>query len=933
MKQIPFLWLLVVMSSLATVTAQSPATLIPLDKNVKVGKLANGLTYYIRKNARPEKKAELRLVVNAGSVLEREDQQGIAHFLEHMAFNGTRNFPKNELLGYLQKAGVRFGADLNATTNFDYTLYMLPIPSDDEKVLNNGYQVIRDWAGGMLLEQEEIDKERGIILEEKRMRQNAFMRTYAQYLPVLTNNSLYGKRIPIGKETVIQTAPRKVFIDYYRDWYRPDNMAVIVVGDIDIAAAESRIRLLFSDLVKPAAPMVRPAVVPVKWHTVNKAHIVSDPENTNSTISIYLNMEKDKPETNWGDYADDITNNIISSLFSNRLEEYALDSKSPVGYAGINLKNGFLRGYQLASVIAQVKDNPADAVHMLVGEILKAKQFGFSQAELDRVKKEMLKYYEEMLLEKDKTESARYVSEYVVHFLNKVPSPGIESEQPFVAAFLKTLSLKKVNDVLAKFDLNKPAFVLYNATEAMKNKLSVAELLAAYEAAKKQKVEAPKQEETKQELIDQLPAPGTVVSAEINQELGSTLLTLSNGIKVIYKKTDFKNDEILLKASQWGGATHLTLEEVTTSKYFSMVNSLGLGTHKAADMPKVLAGVGVNVFMNITPAQLSVFGSASAKDVEKCLQLLHLKLTRPNFDSEEFEGIKATFSTQVGGLLQNPSYRFSDTLNKFRTGNNPRFTGLPLSSEVQDLQLAQLKGLYEKFTANLSGMVIVFSGNIDEKTFPGLMEKYIASIPVRGAAVTLNRDNIVRSIKGKNTFLCKGGKENKSEINHTYYGDMELVSDMDNMAFGLLTEILQMRATEKLREEMGSTYSPRVSGAILRPPLGNYNLSLTVSSLPENAEKIVAAFDSLVWKVLNGDITPEQLQKAKAQRIKTFETMSKTNSYWTNVLEQQHLYGFDARNIAEYVTRVEAVTKDDIVTTAKKYLGNCNVLKGIMNPE
>ena len=339
------------------------------------------------------------------------------------------------------------------------------------------------------------------------------------------------------------------------------------------------------------------------------------------------------------------------------------------------------------------------------------------------------------------------------------------------------------------------------------------------------------------------------------------------------------------------------------------------------------------MFMNITPAQLSVFGSASAKDVEQCLQLLHLKLTRPNFDSEEFEGIKATFSTQVGGLLQNPSYRFSDTLNKFRCGNNPRFTGLPLTSEVQALKLEQLKALYEKLTANLNGMLIVFSGNIDEKTFTGLIEKYIASIPARGDAIILNRENIVRSVKGKHTFLYKGGKENKSEINHTYYGEVEQVTDMDNMAFGLLTEILQMRATEKLREEMGSTYSPRISGAILRLPLGVYNLSLTVSSLPENAEKIVAAFDSLVLQVLNGVLTTEQLDKAKAQRRKTFETMSKTNSYWTNVLEQQYIYGFDASNIAEYITRLEAVTKDDIVTTAKKYLGNCNILKGIMNPE
>lgn len=913
--------------------AQTTADIIPFDKTTKTGKLANGLTYYIKKNAKPENRAELRLVVNAGSVLERDDQQGIAHFLEHMAFNGTKNFPKNELLSYLQKAGVRFGADLNATTSFDFTMYMLPIPSNDEKILGNGYQVLRDWAGGLLLEQEEIDKERGIIIEEKRMRQNAGQRTFTQYLPAMTNNSKYGQRVPIGKEAIINTAPRKVFADFYHDWYRPNNMAIIAVGDIDIAKTEAAIQSLFSDMKNPAAAPVRPAVTPITWHTANKASLVSDAENTNNILTINIGLERSSAGNTWGDYAEDMLTEVISSLFGSRLEENFVNPKAPVGYASISPKSSFFRGYKTSSMFAVVKDDPAAAINMLVAEILKAKQFGFSQTELERVKKNFLKRYEEALLEKDKTESASYVSEYVEHFLNQTPSPGIEAEQVFVTQFINGLSLEKINSKLKQFDLDKPAFILFNATDAKKNSITEDGLLAAFEKAKLQQVEAYTEKKVASQLMDVMPAPGKILQLEKNTDFDSKILTLSNGIKVIYKKTNFKNDEVLFRGSQWGGATNLSSAEIKTSKYFSLAGSLGLGKNKAVDMSKILTGVEANLFLNAGANQFTMNGNASAKDLEKFMQLIHLKMTQVNFDAEEFDGIKNNFAGQIGGLLKNPSYKFMDTLNKVKFAYSGRLTGFPLENEVKTLQMQELKTLYQKLTGNLNGAIFVFVGNIDEAVFEPLLEKYIASIPAQAQPVLLNKENVLKPISGKNSFAFKAGKENKAEINYTYYGNFTSIADREILSFTLLTEILQMKATEKLREEMGNTYSPKVTSVIMRPPLGEYNLSLIVSSLPENADKITAAFDGLVNKITGGELNAEDLLKAKAQRIKVVETQAKTNNYWSFLLEQQFTFGFDPRNITEYSKRIEAVTKEDIINAATKYLANCNVLKGIMNPE
>lgn len=913
--------------------AQSLSEKIPFDKNTIVGKLPNGLTYYIRKNTRPENKAELRLVVNAGSVLERDDQRGIAHFLEHMAFNGTKNFPKNELLNYLQKSGVRFGADLNATTNTDYTLYMLPISTSDPVILQNGYQVIRDWAGNLLLDEEEINKERGIILEEKRMRQNAFMRTYAKYLPVLVNGSKYGDRLPIGQEEIIKNAPRKTFVDFYRDWYRPNNMAVIVVGDIDIKETEIKIKSLFSDLQNPKNAPLRPNIIPINWHAMNKAYILSDPENTLNFLSLYIGLSKVKEDETWNEYANDVMNEVVATIINNRLQENAMNPKSPVTYGGIDFKEELFKGYSSLSVGGIVKNDVKASVKYLVAEVLKAKKFGFTAAELDRVKKNLTKRYEELFLEKDKTESANYVNEYVEHFLKKVSSPGIEAENKFVKSFLKDLTLVKVNYFVKKISLDKPAFVLYNAKEPIANPITEKELLVAYEEAKKQKVIAVSERVVATKLLDKEPQSGTIVSTQTNEKFDSKTLKFSNGITVIYKNTSFKNDELFMKGSIWGGVTSLTNEEAKLSKCFNLINSLGVGKIKAVDLPKIFSGKQIYANLNIGASQVQLFGMASANDIETFMQLLYLKLTGVNFDTEEFDGVKNNMAVNIGGIINNPSFKFNDSLNKFKYNFNERLFGFPTESELKAASMDKLKALYQKITGNLNGLVLVFSGSINEQKFTELVQKYIASIPTSSQVETLHTVNILKPITGKNNFLIKAGKENKSEINFSFYGDL-VESDFKEMqVLSLLGDILQMEATEKLREEMGSTYSPKVSTSLLPAPLSNFALTLTVSSLPENADKIITAYKDLVIRFIQQGTNDDYLQKAKAQKLKTLETNFKSNFYWTNILEQEFMYAYDIPSPEKYNQLIEAISKEDLKTVAKKYLMNANVLYGLINPE
>ena len=585
-------------------------------------------------------------------------------------------------------------------------------------------------------------------------------------------------------------------------------------------------------------------------------------------------------------------------------------------------------------IIDYLMSNPKASLHTIVLEVLNAKKFGFTTAEFERAKKETLENYVERAAEKDKTESSRFANEYVNNFLDKEASPGIEAEKKYVDQYFAKLTLAEANAAIAKLDINAPAYVLFTALESAKNLPTEASLLAAYKAAKLQTPKAYEEKAVAKELIDVMPAAGKVVNTESNADFGTKSYTLSNGIKVICKKTDYKNDEILLSGFQWGGNSNLTEREIVVSKYLrTVVNSLGLGTHNSSELQKMLTGVNAMATLSSSNNTLSVNGKSTVKDFEKFMQILHLRLTNVNFDSEEMDGMRSSSKQQIGMLKNNPSLKFVDTLNMFKYSNSKRFAYFPYLEEMATVSNDDIKNLYKKLTSNLNGLTLVLIGNVDDANIATMLEKYVGSITTKSEKISLNTANIIRPVIGKNTFLVKGGKEKKSEINHTYYGNITSFDDKENLSYGLLAEVLQMKTTEKLREEMGGTYSPRVGGQMTRPPMLEYSLSLIVPSAPENVDKLTAAFDEIVAKVAGGDISDDDMLKAKEQRKKALETQMKTNNYWLQIVESQDMYKFNTSLITTYFTRLNDITKADLVSVAKKYLTNANILKAVMNPE
>ncbi len=518
---------------------------LPLDPNVKIGKLANGLTYYIRKNAKPEKKVELRLAVNAGSVLENNDQRGLAHFMEHMGFNGSKNFPKNELVDYLQKTGVKFGADLNAYTSFDETVYILPIPSDDPAVVEKGFMVLEDWAFNNLFDKNEVEKERGVVLEESRLSKGSFERMSRQYFPKLFNGSKYGERLPIGKDDVLKNFKHETLKSFYKNWYRPNLMAVIVVGDIDPAEAEKKIKAHFSKFTNPANAPVRPSIIPIVQRTKPEAMVVTDDEATNEILQIFNFIKPAKKIKTWGDYRENLVEELISSLINLRLNELTQKADPPFvfGYTGYQ---SFLRGYNTFISAALLGDNPMqEAMDALMSETSRARQFGFLQTELDRAKAAMLNDAEKAFLEKDKTLSGQIVGSYVDHYLQNDPIPGPEHRFKFLQKILPGVKLSEINAAAKKMPSTSNAFALLQAPTKLKDKLpGNDELLNSIVAANKKPVTAYEEKAVASSLLDKDPAAGKITAETKNEKLGTTDLTLSNGVTVTIKPTQLKNDEI-----------------------------------------------------------------------------------------------------------------------------------------------------------------------------------------------------------------------------------------------------------------------------------------------------------------------------------------------------------------------------------------------------
>lgn len=913
--------------------AQDLQAKLPVDPEVVTGKLSNGLTYYIRPNHKPERKVELRLAVKAGSVLENDDQQGLAHFMEHMNFNGTKNFQKNELVSYLQSIGVQFGADLNAYTSFDQTVYILPIPLDKPDNLEKGFQIIEDWAHNALLTDKDIDEERGVVLEESRLGKGAEDRMLKKYFPKMAEGSIYASRLPIGKDDVIKNATYDKTRNFYKDWYRPDLQSVMVVGDIDVETAKKMINAHFAGIKNPTNEKPR-KYVDVSPRKAAEAMVVTDKEATGAQLVLMFPYAKKNPSVTLGDYKKDLVAQITMAMLNRRLNDLAQGGNPPFAFAGAEM-DGLIHGYQAFSMVALFdKNGPEKALMALTGELVRAQKFGFTPDELELAKREMMSNIERVYNERKTTDSKAYVDELVRVFLDNEPVPGITNEFSYYKSLLPGISQNDVNTQLKTWTANNNTFTLVTAPDKPDVKLpNDKELLAMTKKGFSQNIEKTAEKKTAVSLMKGMPAPGKVVSQVKEEGFDATTYTLSNGVKVTIKTTDFKSDEIMMTAVRKGGKNNYGLADRSNVQFATdIVESMGLGEFAPNELEKIIAGKNVKVDVEISDINDAVKGSSSVKDFETMLQLTHLYLTAPRKDEDLFKAYK---EKQVGVLqfmTSNPRVAFIDTTVKTMYSNNPlaRMV-IPKPTDFDKLNLDRSLEIYKNEICGGDGYHFFFVGNIKPENALQFIEAYIGGLPTSGKPNTV-KDNGVRPVKGVTKMEVKKGKEKQSLIMSVYTGEIPYTEDL---AFKTqaLAEVLNIKVIEELREKMGAIYGGGFNGSVSKEPYERYSIQLQLPCGPENVEKLLAAANTEIEKIKTNGPDAKDVEKVKNQWKEKHITDVKENKYWTGKLESSLFWGRDKDRVLQYEKYLEKLTPADIKETAQKLLNGNNQFTSVLYPE
>ena len=909
------------------------ASSIPLDPNVKVGKLPNGLTYYIRKNAKPEKKVELRLAVNAGSVLEDPDQRGLAHFMEHMNFNGSKHFPKNELVDYLQRIGVQFGADLNAYTGFDETVYILPISTDDPAIVEKGFTVLEDWAFNNLMDKSEIDKERGVVLEESRLSKGAQQRMLRQYFPRLFNGSKYAERLPIGTDSILRNFKYETLKRFYKQWYRPDLMAVVVFGDIDPSEIEKKIRAHFGSYKNPAALKPRPSIIPIKARTKPEAMVITDEENTNTILEVIEFIRPSKKIKTWADYRQDLVNEMVNALINQRLQELTQKEQPPFVYAYTG-QESFIRGYEAFVSFAVLGNNDSkEALDALMAETERARKFGFLASEIQRVKANLLNSAERAFAEKDKFQSSQLVQAYLNNFLQGEPIPGVENRYKFFKQVLPTITSAEINTAAKKMPEPTNAFALLLAP-ANSNKVlpSNATLLKDMIAATKQTVKPYEEKAVAENLMGENSVPGKTVETTQNEKLGTTNLTLSNGVTVSIKPTSFKNDQILMDAWRWGGYQSFPLSEKDNARHAAeIVNEMGVRDMSPTELEKFLSGKTVEVQPYINEHEEGIQGSSSVKDFSTFLQLVNLYFTQPRRDESLFRSMVTKQKGMLQYLKGNPQVFYQDTLMKIVYDNNPWVSVVPTEQEFNNLNIDTALSIYKRIFGNADGMHFTFVGNIDPEKAKPLLEQYLGSLPAQTAPHQF-KDNNIRPVKGVVEANIKKGKEAKSLITFLWSGETEY-SPEENLALRALIDALNIKVIEKLREELGGMYSGGLNGAIQKRPYVHYAVTASIPTGPENVEKLSTALLDIIKGAQQNGVDQKELDKVKETLKKHYRTQVQDNEFWLNTLSQAFIDQTNPEKILEFEKRVDALTSAELQKVAQKFFPMNNYVKAVLYPE
>ena len=918
----------------APAMAQQPdlSARLPIDPRVRVGTLDNGIRYYIRQNQRPEKRAELRLVVNAGSVLESPDQLGLAHFLEHTAFNGTTHFKKNELVQYLESIGVRFGADLNAYTSFDETVYILPIPTDTARIVDQAFTILEDWAHGQLFDPTEIANERGVVREEWRGRKGAGDRMLQQWLPVAFKGSRYAERLPIGTEASIMSANAEKLRRFYRDWYRPDLMAVIAVGDFDPAAIEAKIRKHFSRIQKrPGAP-VR-TVYDVPGNKEPLVAIATDREATSSSVNLIYKMPATRVET-VGDYRSMLIERLYLRMLNSRFSEITQKPDAPFLGAGASKSSFFARSVESFTLAASVKDGGIDrGVEALLTEARRVDQYGFLQSELDRVKTDVLRGYERSHAERERTQSEAFVEEYVGNYLEGEAIPGIEYEFELAQKLLPTITLADVNQLAKRWITDENRVIIAQAPIKDSVVAPTREgILAAFDRASRAEVAAWTESVSSEQLVETPPASGRIVSSKPIPGIDAAEWTLSNGARVIVKPTDFKADQIMFTAYSPGGTSLASDADYMSAAISQQIIPMGgLGSFNAVDLSKKLAGKVAGVAPTFGETTEGMSGSSSPKDVETMFQLAYLTFTAPRLDSVRFEA----FKNQVTPFLANrglaPNNVFSDTVQV--TMSQRAFRARPISPETfAEVDPAKALAFYRDRFADASDFTFVIVGNVDTVAVKPMVETWLASLPNKGRKEKA-RDTGMAPPKGIVKKVVYKGTEQKATTSTIFTGPCSYNPEA-RFLLRALTTMMQTRLNESLRERLGGTYSPNIGGGCQRQPREQYSIQIGYGSSPENVEPLTTAVMALIDSVKTHTPSQADVDKVREEILRAREVEVKTNAYWLGNIAARDQAGEDLAGLGPpYDEMVRKLTGADLQRAARQYFDTGNYARFVLLPE
>jgi zinc protease len=928
------LMLLAVIFTLASLAGAQNTSLtqaIPVDPQITIGHLPNGLEYYVRANRKPEKRAELRLVVKAGSVLEDDNQQGLAHFVEHMAFNGTQHFPKNDIIQFIESLGMRFGADLNAYTSFDETVYMLQVPTDKPDVMDKALLVLEDWAHNVAFDPVEIDKERPVVMEEWRRSRGAGARTTDKLFPIVLKGSQYADRLPIGKTEIIQNFKPDVLKKFYADWYRPDLMAVVAVGDFDKASVENLIKSHFTSLKNPQPERVR-KTYDIPDHAGAIYALMTDKEMTSTTVEIENLMPARKQGT-VGVYRQDIVDGLFSSMLDARFSEITQKPDAPFLGASVGRGSFVAHSKDEAALEARVKEDGIEkGIDALLTEVERVSRFGFTAGELDRVKQTILRSYERIVTEDINRLSNSRADEYIRNFIENEPLPGAELEQVYNQRFLPGITLDEINKVAKEWFTDKDRIVTVIAPEkpglVIPNETKLA---AVIKAAPDKELKPYVDTVASGALLDPLPKPGSVVKTTTKDAIGITEWELSNGIKVVLKPTTFREDEIAFRAFSPGGTSLASDKDYAAATSATQVLAAGgLGQFSAIDLRKVLTGKVATAGAVIGELEQGLNGGGSRKDIETMFQLIYLRFTQPRADATAFSVLTTQARTALANQTASPAFAFNEALTTILGQNHPR-RRITTAATIDEWNLDKSLAFYKDRFADASGFTFVFVGSFDLPTMKPLVERYLGGLPSLHRNETW-KDVGARLPAGVIEKRVEKGIEPRSQTEVVFHGPFEY-DPTHRIALRAMTQILQTRLLETIREDLGGTYSITAGGGGQKIPIQEYQISVQFGSDPQRTDGLVKSVFAEIEKLKTEGPTEKQLNDEKEALQREFETSSKQNGYLLTQIAGKYQIGEDVAGIWDAPELYRKLDAAAIQQAAKTYLDMNNYVRVSLFPE